>query len=383
MDAPRSQVSPRTVWTVGLHAMAVAAFGLILYQLRPLLALLAIALMLALALDPLVNLFQRAGLKRGWGVLVAVLTVLCLFFLVGVSVVPMMLDQVRNLYEAVPGFIAQVNESQWLRKLDERFDLVQTVERQLPSLPRSVAGSVVGVVSSTVGALVTGLAVLTISIFGLLSGRDLFEAVLQWVRPQRRSEVRELVVDMRRVVSGYLVGVFLTCALGAVFTGLTTFLLGVPYFLALGLLYLVFGFIPYIGSLLVAVAVSLTTLATMGFRRALIALALFMVYQQIEGNVLQPLIQKRTLQMNPLLISIVVVAGAMLMGVPGAVLALPFAAALQILLQRVQQTRTARWARQDHPSGMDSGLLMGPTVREVQREPPPVERGDAEPPLHH
>lgn len=382
MDAPRSQVSPRTVWTVGLHAMAVAAFGLILYQLRPLLALLAIALMLSLALDPLVSLFERAGLKRGWGVLLSVLSVLGVFALVSVSVVPMMIEQGRNLYEAVPGFIAQVSESQWLQKIDDRFDVVQSVERQLPSLPRSVAGSVVGVVSSTVGALVTGLAVLTISIFGLLSGRDLFEAGLQWVRPRRRSEVRELVVDMRRVVSGYLVGVFLTCALGAVFTGLTTFLLGVPYFLALGMLYLVFGFIPYIGSLLVAIAVSLTTLATMGFRRALIALALFMVYQQIEGNVLQPLIQKRTLQMNPLLISIVVIAGAMLMGVPGAVLALPFAAALQILLQRVQQARTARWERQSQPSGMDSGLLMGPTVREVRREPP-VDRKDTEPPLHH
>lgn len=382
MDTPRSQVSPRTVWTVGLHALAVAGFGLILYQLRPLLALLAIALMLALALDPLVDLFERAGLKRGWGVLVAVLTVLCVFGLVGISVVPMMLDQVRNLYNAVPGFISRVNESEWLRKLNERFDLVQTVERQLPSLPGSVAGSVVGVVSSTVGVLLTGLAVLTISIFGLLSGRELFEALIQWVRPQRRAEVRELVVGMRRVVSGYLVGVFLTCALGAVFTGFTTFLLGVPYFLALGMLYLVLGFIPYIGSLLVAIAVSLTTLATVGFRRALIALALFMAYQQLEGNVLQPLIQRRTLQMNPLLISIVVIAGAMLMGIPGAVLSLPFAAALQLLLQRVQQTRTTRWEQQSQPSGVDSGLLMGPTVRDEQQVPP-VDREGQEPPLHH
>jgi predicted PurR-regulated permease PerM len=382
MHAPRSQVSPRTVWTVGLHALAVAAFGLILYSLRPLLALVAIALMLALALNPLVELFERAGLKRGLGVLLSVLSVLGLFALVGISVVPMVVEQVRNLYNAVPGFLDQVNKSEWLRSLNERFQLEQTVERQLPSLPSSVAGSVVGVVSSTVGALVTGLAVLTISIFGLLSGRELFNATLQWVRPQRRTEVRELVVDMRRVVSGYLVGVFLTCALGAVFTGLTTFLLGVPFFLALGMLYLVLGFIPYIGSLLVAIAVSLTTLATVGFRRALIALALFMVYQQIEGNVLQPLIQRRTLQMNPLLISIVVIAGAMLMGIPGAVLALPFAAALQILLQRVQQRRIARWEQQSQPSGVDSGLLMGPTARGARGEPP-VSHGDTEPPLHH
>jgi predicted PurR-regulated permease PerM len=170
-------------------------------------------------------------------------------------------------------------------------------------------------------------------------------------------------------VSGYLVGVFLICALGAVVTGVVTWGLGVPYFLALGLMYLVLGFIPYIGSLLVALTVSLTTLATVGFRRALIALALFLIYQQIEGNVLQPLIQRRTLKMNPLLIAIVVIAGAMGMGVLGAVLALPLAAALQVLLQRVQEQRNRQWAREL------------PAQAPAPAAPPPSD--DTEEPLHH
>jgi predicted PurR-regulated permease PerM len=365
---------------VGLNALGVLALGFILYQLRPLLALLATALMIGLALDPLVRLFERAGLKRGWGVLLSVLCVLALFALVVVSVVPVVVDQVRSLLNALPGFVAQVGESEWLRELDSRFSVLEGVERELPSLPRTVAGEVVGVLSTTAGALVATLTVLTVSIFGLLSGRQLFDEVLGWVEPERRREVRSLASEMRRAVSGYLVGVILICALGALVTGVSSFLLGVPYFLALGLLYLVLGFIPYIGSLLVALAVSLTTFATVGLRRALIALALFMVYQQIEGNVLQPLIQRRTMQMNPLLISIVVIAGAMLMGVLGAVLALPLAAALQVLLLRVRDTRQARWEQQ--AALASSATSTRPPAAEPRREAPPASE-DAEEPLRH
>ncbi len=379
--APRpSPVSPRLVWVVGLNALAILALGFILYQLRPLLTLLATALMLGLAVDPLVRLFERAGLQRGWGVMVSVLAILTLFGLVGVSVVPLVVDQVRSLIQALPGFLAQVGESEWLRRVDARFHLVESLEREVGGLPRTVAGEVVGVLSTTVGMLVATLSVLTVTIFGLLSGRQLFEGALGWVRPERREEVRTLVLEMRRAVSGYLVGVIVICALGALVTGVTSFLLGVPYFLALGLLYLVLGFIPYIGSLLVAIAVSLTTLATVGLRRALIALALFMVYQQIEGNVLQPLIQRRTMQMNPLLISIVVIAGAMLMGVLGAVLALPLAAALQVLLLRVRETRQAHWERQ---AALASSVSATRSVTVEPRREEPVERGDSEEPLHH
>ncbi|MDY7226923.1 AI-2E family transporter [Hyalangium rubrum] len=382
MDRPaHSQVSPRTVWTVGLNVLAIVALGLILYQLRPMLALLAISLMLGLALDPLVRLFQRLGLSRGWGVLLTLLSVMGLFGLVGLTIVPMMVEQVSSLVFALPGFIERVSGSPWLRSLDQRFGLMAFVERELLSFSATVAGSAFDVLSYTLGGLVTGLAVLTLSVFGLLSGGHLFDQGLHWMRPDRRADVRGLIMAMREAVSGYLVGVFLVCALGSVVTGVTTYLFGVPYFLALGMLYLVLGFIPYIGSLIVAITVSLTTLATVGFRRALIVLVLFLVYQQIEGNVVQPLIQRQTLKMNPLLIAIVVIIGAMLMGVLGGVLALPVAAALQVVLQRVQRARSRRWEQEARPGGPPDGGL-GPPVPQGRQEELPFSE-DSEEPLPH
>jgi predicted PurR-regulated permease PerM len=376
------------VWTVGLNVLAIVALGLVLYQLRPMLALLAISLMLALALDPLVGLFERLRLSRAWSVMLALLSVMGLLALIGLTIVPMMVAQVSSLMASLPGAIDGVRDSTWLSSLDERYGVRSVVERQLLSLSGSVAGSVAGsaieVLSSTLGGLVTMIAVLTLAVFGLLSGKHLFEQGLQWVRPEKREDLRSLVVDMRQAVSGYLVGVVLICALGGVVTGLSTYLLGVPYFLALGLLYLLLGFIPYIGSLLVAVTVSLTTLATVGLRRALIALAICLIYQQIEGNVVQPLIQKRTLKMNPLLIAIVVIVGAMLMGVLGGVLALPVAAALQVVLQRVHRMRAHRWeqeAQQESRTG--SVIMVAGAAEPSRRREDAQELPDTEDPLHH
>ncbi|WP_224249628.1 AI-2E family transporter [Hyalangium gracile] len=379
-----SQVAPRTVWTVGLHVLALAALGLILYQLRPLLVLLALALMLALALEPLVRLFERLRLKRGWSVMLTVLSVLGLFTFMGLSIIPMLVDQLSHLISALPGFVTQLREAEWLRSLDERFSVMRSVEDRLPQLPATIAGPILEVLSSSVGVLLTAITVFTITVFGLLFGEQLFEQSMLWVKPDRRAELRSLLLDMNRAVSGYLVGAFLVCALGGVVTGVITWALGVPFFLALGLMYLVLGFIPYIGSLLVAITVSVTTLATVGFRRALIALGLFLVYQQLEGNVLQPLIQRRTLKMNPLLIAIVVVGGAMVMGVLGAVLALPLAAALQVLLQRVREQRNTQWEQEAR------ALAPAPVTTAPGMPPPPESKGEAprgtadtEEPLHH
>ncbi|MFL5344591.1 MAG: AI-2E family transporter [Hyalangium sp.] len=375
-----SQVAPRTVWTVGLHVLGIAALGLLLYELRPVLALLAISLMLALALEPLVRLFQRTGLKRGWCVMLTVLSLLGLLALVALSIVPMLVEQVSNLLSSLPGFITQVRESQWMHSLNDRFKVMDSIQNEVARVPSTIAGPVLGVLSSSITVLIAAITVLTLATFGLLSGEQLLEQGMRWVRPDRRPELRQLLVDMNRAVSGYLVGAFLICAMGGLSTGIITWALGVPYFLALGLMYLVLAFVPYLGSLLVAITVSLTTLATVGFRRALIALGLFLIYQQIESHVLQPLVQRRTLQMNPLLIVIVLVGGAMVMGVLGAVLALPLAAALQVLLQRVLERRSRKWeqeARQRAPAAATTPLTPD-SQHETAQHPE-----DSEEPLQH
>ncbi len=359
----RSQISPRTVWTVGLNVLALGLLAYVLIQLRAVFVLLAVVLFVALALDPLVRWLQRQGLSRGWGVLVTFLGMLGLAALLGATLVPLVVQQARSLVRSAPGLVSEVRAWEWTRWLEQRFGLERKVQDALAHLPDEVAHSLPGVVSTTVNGVLVFITVVTLSLFALLFGKALYEQALGWIRPSRRPAVRELVKNMHRAVSGYLAGTALTVTLGGLVTALGTFLLGVPYFLALGSLYLVLGLIPYIGSFLMALLVSFTTLTTVGLNKALLALGLFLVYQQVEGNLIQPLVQRHSIRMNPLLISVVLIMGAALMGLIGAMIALPLAAALQEFLREVQEEQRERWLAESED---------GPTA---PREPGPVERG--------
>jgi predicted PurR-regulated permease PerM len=369
----RSQISARTVWTVGLNALALVLFAYMLTQLRAVFVLLAVTLFVSLAIDPLVRWFQRRGLSRGWGVLVTFLGLLGLTGLLGATLVPLVVQQAHSLVRSAPGLVSEVRTWEWTRWLEQRFDLERKVQEALAHLPDEVAQSLPGVVSTTVNGVLVFITVVTLSLFALLFGKDLYTQALGWVRPARRPAVRELVKNMHRAVSGYLVGTAFTVSLGALVTALGTFVLGVPYFLALGALYLVLGLIPYIGSLLMALLVSFTTLTTVGLNRALIALGLFLVYQQIEGNLIQPLVQRHSIRMNPLLISVVLLMGAALMGLIGAMIALPVAAALQEFLREVQEEQRERWGDE-----REDGATR-PEAAPVLPEPEPHGRGPDEP----
>ncbi len=152
-------------------------------------------------------------------------------------------------------------------------------------------------------------------------------------------------------------------------TAVSTLLLGVPYFLPLGLAMAVLGLIPFVGSFLGALLVAGTTFATVGTTEGLIALGVFLVYQQVEGHLLQPLIQRRTLNMNPLLIALVMLVGTSLMGLLGAVLALPIAGAVQVLLQDRLTRLHARWGTHEDGPALPSTEDPGPP-----EQPSPLEQ---------
>jgi predicted PurR-regulated permease PerM len=363
--ARRSQVSAVTVWTVGLNVLALVFLARSIDRLQPVIVLLAVAGLITLALEPLVRWLQHRGFRRGWAVLTTFVGMVGVVSLLGATLLPLLVEQVRNLIQAAPNLVTEVRAWGATRWLDERLDLEASVREAVGRLPSSLASSAVGVVSSTVNMLFAFLTVMTLALFGLIFGKDLFEQGLSWVRPARRPKVRQLALNMRKAVGGYLTGTFLTVTLGGIVTALGTWLLGVPYFLALGSLYLLLGFIPYVGSFLMAVLVSFTTLTTVGLNRALLALGIFLIYQQVEGNLIQPLVQRHSIRMNPLLISVVLLIGGALMGLVGAIIALPIAAALQELLREVQEEQRLRWDAEEgagavEPQREDEGPRLPP-----------------------
>ncbi|RKG76241.1 AI-2E family transporter [Corallococcus terminator] len=381
-------VPPRTVWSVGAQVVLLVLLGTAMQRLGPVLTLLAVALLLGLAAEPVVRRMQSWGVRRGLGVALIALTLLGVTGLLILTLVPLLVDQLENLVHAAPGFFAELTQAPWVRKLDEHFGVLSRPQDAFNMEPGVLARPLITVLSSTVELMGAGVTVLALAVFGLLFGHDLYASILGWVRPRQRGRVRRVVGRMREAVGNYLVGTLLIVSVGGAFTALMSLALGVPFFLPLGLVAMVLGLIPYIGSFITALLVSVTTLASVGSRRALIALALFLVYQQFEAHLLSPLVQRRAIKMNPLLISLVALVGGSVAGLLGVILAVPAAAAGQVLLTEVQRERRKTWTRERRlaaaarvpavPGNADEALLAGPLSpggRDDSRRAPPADSG--------
>ncbi|QSQ27517.1 AI-2E family transporter [Pyxidicoccus parkwayensis] len=387
-------VPPRTVWSVGLQVLLLAVCWLAIRQLYPVLTLLAVVLLLSIALDRLVRRLERWGLKRGLGVACVALLLLGLMGLLVGTLAPMLVQQLQSLAQTMPERLQQLSQAPWVQELGRKYNVHISPEELVHFEPAAVAGGAIDILSSTLGLVAAGITVVTLTVFSLLFGADLYESILQWVTPRRRAHVRHLVGRMREAVGNYLAGTLLVMTIGGTVAALVALIQGVPYFLALGLAVMVLGVIPMLGSVISAVLVAFTTLATVGFKKAVIALVLFMAYQQLEANVLGPIVQRRAIRMNPLLIPIVALCGGALAGLAGVVVAVPLAAASQVLVQEILRDRHNTWRRahrrelaQHEPgrSAAEEGLLFGPSEESPRYAPPhgPEPTDTHEPPGRH
>lgn len=345
MAKRRSQISPFTIWTVALHVLLLLGALYVLRQTWEVITWILIALFVALALDPAVRWLQARGVRRrGIAVLIVFVSAFGLLALLLVNLVPMVVEQARGLIGSVPDMVERVQQTSAFRWLNGRFELEEAMRT-------ARASQSVGPVLAVAGKLAVGLAafitVTSLSIFMLLFGGDLFRKALAWIEPEQRERYRLLARRMHRRVGGYVSGTLLIALIGGGVIGTTLAILGNPYFLPLGLVMIVLGVIPWVGSALGAVLVVSTTFAAQGGRAALIVLGIYLVYQQVENHLLQPLVQRHTIRMNPLLIALVMLVGTALSGLLGALIALPIAGAVQVFLQDLHRRREARWRRRE------------------------------------
>jgi uncharacterized membrane protein HdeD (DUF308 family) len=170
------------------------------------------------------------------------------------------------------------------------------------------------------------------------------DSLLSWFEPDQRERLLGLAQRMSRRVGGYVGGVLRLASVEGVVVGLVLLSVGVPYFLPLALLVALLAIVPLLGSVLSAILLGVTTLASAGVHAALVVLGVYLLYAQLDAHVLRPLVQQHTIQMNPLLITLVVLLGAGVAGLLGTLLALPAAAAVQVVLQDVRARREA-WGR--------------------------------------
>ncbi len=354
----------RTIVIALLTAAVVLGALFLLWQLRTFIGWCILALLLAVVLNPAVDWLQRHRVPRTLGIVLSYLAVvLALLVIVGIFV-PLLINEIRDLIDFIVAVVQDpTGAMERLRNTAEQFGLGFLVDRlatQLADLPsqlgawaRSLLLSAGGLAISAAGFVTALVTILTLAFFLLLNPERFVNVGLKFFAEPQQPRVRRLLRHSSRAVFGYISGNLVISLIAGVTTFIVLVILGMPYPAALALLVAILDLIPLVGAtlggaLLVIVGFFVSPLT------ALILLVYVLVYQQVEGNILQPLVYSRAVQLDPLLIFVAVLIGGLLMGIPGALLAIPVAEIIRIVVTDLVEHRS-RLAEEEaaHSAGQD------------------------------
>ena len=361
-------IRARTVLMVATVLLGVAAVAWVLLRAEQVLVWTLVSLLLAMGLNPAVNALQRAGLRRR-GAAAGAVYVLATAVIAGVGalIVPTLVQQITDFVDALPGYVRQLTAGHGpLGFLERDYHVVERVQDAVSG--RGGAGSLAGGANAaldvTRGVVTFVAAVVTITfmtLFMLLEGPRWVDRAIELLPVRHRPEARSIADDVYQLVGRYVTGNLLISLIAGTTTTIVLLALDVPFALALGLLVALLDLIPLAGATLGAIVVTLIAL-TDSATSAIVVFAFFVVYQQLENHVLQPLIYGRTVSLSPLSILLSVLIGAEVAGVVGALVAIPVGGTINILLEHWRAQRRADDVTAEPPSE-DGGPQQAPRRR--------------------
>jgi len=334
----------RTTVVVFLTAAVVLGALFLLWQVRTFIGWFVIALFLAAALNPAVNGLQRRHrlIKRPLAIALTYLGVLvALLFIAGIFL-PLLVDQIQGLSEFVAAaanapegpteYIRRIAEQNGLGGVFERFSAqLSDLRDELGELVRNLFSSTGAIAVSAAGFVAALATVLTLTFFLLLGSERYVNVGVGLFPAAHRPLVQRILEQSAGAVSGYIGGNLAISVICGVTTFLVLVILGMPYAAPLALLVAVLDLIPLVGATLGGALLVVVGLFVEPWK-AVVLLIFVLVYQQVESNVLQPMVYSKAVQLNGLVILIALLVGGQLLGIPGALLAIPAAEIIRIVV---------------------------------------------------
>jgi predicted PurR-regulated permease PerM len=301
------------------------------------LVLIVVALFLAAGLNPAVTFFERRGLRRSHAVIVVITCVLIALTLFLVAIVPVITDQVKSITGQAPDWFARLQHNRTVQDLDDEYDVVNKIQDYVTGgdFVSTLFGGALGIGLAVLGALFNAFIILVLTLY-FLSSLDTIKAALYRLAPaSRRDRVTRLGDRIFESVGGYVSGAFIVAMCAGLSSLVFLFVIGLAkYAVALAFVVALLDVIPMIGATIGAVVV--TAIAFAEDPKAGIACVIFyIVYQQVENYVIYPRVMSKSVDVPGAVTVIAALVGAALLGVVGALLAIPTAAAILMLTREV------------------------------------------------
>jgi predicted PurR-regulated permease PerM len=252
----------------------------------------------------------------------------------------------RSFATRAPGLIDELRNWSVFRRFDDRYDFATRLEEgatQYSDRLPAQAGNLLGVATAVVTGFGKALTVLFMTLFLLLEIPRFLRTITELLRPGAAD--RSLVVfdQVNGTIARWTAGVLFIATIAGTITGVSAWLLGVPFALALALLVGVLDLIPLVGATIGSIVVVLVAF-THSLTAGIVMLILAVVYQFLENHIIQPVVMRKSIDVSPFIVLVSVLVGASLLGIIGALLAIPIAGSVQVVLRQLLEARRSRVA---------------------------------------
>ena len=360
----------RVARTAFIASGAVVTVGIglaLLWRLRVVVLLILVSLFLGALLHPAVSFVERRGIRRGLATALVFFVSAAVVLTVGYVLVHPVYSSARSFAKELPSLVRQAQQGKGqIGHLVKRLHLESYVKKNVPRLETLITGlgrPALAVGKTVVSGVVALVTVGVLTFFVLLEAPQMIRGVLNWMRPERSVRVHKMLGDVGQAVAGYMLGNFSTSIVAGVVIFVTLRSTGVPYAGVLSIWVGVVDFLPLVGGLLAGVpTVAVAFLHSLP--AGIVTLAVFLIYQQIENHILNPIVMSRTVRLNPLWVLLAILVGVELGGIVGstfgglvgALLAVPAASAVQVVARDL-------WAERRSASPDDNAGAGGDAAR--------------------
>ena len=380
--ADRRHVPLRTILVTAGVVVATYLAGKLIYRLRDIVLLFLVAGFTALLLHPVVVKVQRRVPRRGLAVTIVTLWAALVFLGLAVAFGVPLVNGITHLADRMPSYIASAQHGRgWIGHLVAKYHIQAWVQRNTPKLvgyAQSLSKPALTVGKGAVSLMIELFTIFVLVLLLLLEGPKMWSWTLDQMGPGRKATVTRVAADISRSVSGYMFGNLLTSLVAGTVVYVTLLIVGVPFPLLWGLWVALVDFLPMIGGALAGIPTVLFAFVARGLTAGVVTAVVFAVYTQIENHVLNPVVMSKTARINPLLVFVAVLVGASIGSLIGgifggfvaALLAIPTAGALQVLVKEIWQ------ATAPDPPQESAAPPREPQVPPAEPEEPAVQRGD-------